>query len=412
MSKALELRQKRANLVRQAREVIERAEAEKREMTAEEEAQWKRIIDESEKLRGQIEMEERQAALEAELSQSQGTVAAHRDPLGGGASENRANPRDTEEYRAAFRRFLLGGRESLAPEEFRALQAADKTLGGFIVAPQQFVTTLLKAVDNQVFIRQWATKFQIERAESLGEPVLDSDPADADWTTELATGSEDNSMAFGKRELTPHPVAKRIKVSNRLLRVGVQDVEALVRDRLAYKFAITHEKAFLLGNGVNQPLGVFVASSQGISTARDVSNGNTSTAITFDGLKSAKYSIKQQYWARLRWMFHRNAVEQLAKIKDSNGQYIWKDDVAEGEPDRLLGFPVFMSEYVPNTFTTGQYVGILGDFSQYQIVDALDMQIQRLVELYAETNQTGFIGRQESDGMPVMEEAFARVKLA
>ncbi len=412
MSKVLELRQKRANLVNQAREVLERAEAEKREMTAEEETQWKKIIDESEKLRRQIEMEERQAALEAEFSQSQGTMAAHREQPGSGTSENRANPRDTEEYRAAFRRFLLGGRESLTSEEFRALQAADKTLGGFIVAPQQFVGTLLKAVDNLVFIRQWATKFQIERAESLGEPVLDSDPADADWTTELATGTEDNSMAFGKRELTPHPVAKRIKVSNKLLRVGVQDVEALVRDRLAYKFAITHEKAFLLGNGVNQPLGVFVASSQGISTARDVSNGNTSTTITFDGLKSAKYSIKQQYWARLRWMFHRNAVEQLAKIKDTNGQYIWKDDVAEGEPDRLLGFPVFMSEYVPNTFTTGQYVGILGDFSQYQIVDALDMQIQRLVELYAETNQTGFIGRQESDGMPVMEEAFARVKLA
>ena len=38
--------------------------------------------------------------------------------------------------------------------------------------------------------------------------------------------------------------------------------------------------------------------------------------------------------------------------------------------------------------------------------------VQRLVELYAETNQTGFIGRVETDGMPVLAEAFARVKLA
>jgi HK97 family phage major capsid protein len=71
-----------------------------------------------------------------------------------------------------------------------------------------------------------------------------------------------------------------------------------------------------------------------------------------------------------------------------------------------------MSEYAPNTFTTGLYVGLIGDWSQYWIVDALDLTIQRLVELYAETNQTGFIGRMETDGAPVLAEAFARVKLA
>jgi HK97 family phage major capsid protein len=40
------------------------------------------------------------------------------------------------------------------------------------------------------------------------------------------------------------------------------------------------------------------------------------------------------------------------------------------------------------------------------------MQVQRLNELYAETNQVGFIGRLETDGAPVLEEAFVRVKLA
>ena len=67
-----------------------------------------------------------------------------------------------------------------------------------------------------------------------------------------------------------------------------------------------------------------------------------------------------------------------------------------------------ISEFVPNTFPTGQYVGILGDFSNYWIADALSMQVQRLNELYAETNQVGFIGRLETDGAPVLEEAFVR----
>ena len=82
-----------------------------------------------------------------------------------------------------------------------------------------------------------------------------------------------------------------------------------------------------------------------------------------------------------------------------------------GEPDRLLGLPYFESEFVPNTFTTGLYVGILGDFSYYWIADDIQMQVQRLVELYAETNQVGLILRAATDAMPVLEEAFVRVKL-
>jgi len=261
-----------------------------------------------------------------------------------------------------------------------------------------------------VFIRQRATKYRLPTAASLGAASLAADPEDGAWTTELATGTEDGTMSFGNRELNPHPLAKRIKMSNKLLRMA-SGVDGLVRQRLAYKFGVTQEKAFLTGNGVNQPLGVFTASANGVTTARDVSTGNTATSVTFDGLIEAKYSLKGQYWQRADWLFHRDVLKQIAKLKDGDGEYIWRQSVRDGEPDMLLGRPVMMSEFAPNTLTTGQYVGMLGDFSQYWIADALDFQIQVLKELYAETNQTGFIGRLESDGMPVLPEAFARVKL-
>jgi len=162
---------------------------------------------------------------------------------------------------------------------------------------------------------------------------------------------------------------------------------------------------------VNQPLGLFTASANGVTTARDVSTGNTTTSMTFDGLIEAKFSLKGAYWNRADWLFHRDAVKQIAKLKNGEGDYIWRESVRVGEPDMLLGRPVMMSEFAPNTFTANLYVGMLGDFSQYWIADALDFQVQVLKELYAETNQTGYIGRLESDGMPVLAEAFARVKL-
>jgi HK97 family phage major capsid protein len=246
----------------------------------------------------------------------------------------------------------------------------------------------------------------------MGVPTLDADPADADWTSELATGSLDTTMAFGKRELKPHPLAKQVKASNKLLRASAIGPEALVRDRLAYKFAVTEEKTFLTGSGNQQPLGLFTASADGVPTSRDVSTGNTATAITADGLIEAKYTLKAAYWPRARWIFSTTAVKNVRKLKDGNGQYLWAPGLAGGTPDTILDVPYSVSEYAPATFTTGLYVGLIGDLSKYWIVDALTLTVQRLVELYAATNQTGFIGRAEVDGAPVLAEAFVRVKLA
>jgi HK97 family phage major capsid protein len=293
------------------------------------------------------------------------------------------------------------------------LRAEDDVSGGYLRAPMQMATALIQALDSAVAIRQLATKFSIPNAESLGVPSLDADPADAQWTSELATGNEDSFMAFGKRELHPRPLAKRLKVNNKLLR-QVPSAEAVVRERLAYKFAVTEERAFMTGDGAGEPLGLFTASTLGIPTTRDVSTDNTATTITADGLINAKYSLKAQYQQspNLRWLFHRDAVKMIRKLKDGNSQYIWQPGLASDRPDTILETPVIMSEFAPNTFTAGLYVGMIGDFSHYWIADAMSLSIQRLVELYAETNQVGFIGRLECDGMPVLAEAFARVTLA
>lgn len=399
-----ELREKRGKLIHDARALLEKAKTEKRNLTSEEDALYERLMKEQDELRGQIAREEKLVELERESA----TRAACEPQQGG------SKPSATTEERQlqGLRNWMRGNAHGDGMQEFRALQADADVSGGFIVTPQQFVAQLIKAVDNEVFIRGLANIIPVPNAQSLGAPSLNTDPDDADWTSELATGSEDSAMAFGKRELTPHPLAKRIKVSNKLLRIGQLNPEGLVMSRLAYKFGVSQEKGFMTGNGSGQPLGLFTASANGISTSRDVSTGNTTTSIQTDGLLEAKYSLKAQYQRTARWIFHRDAVKQIAKLKDGEGQYLWKESVRVGEPDILMGLPFMMSEYAPNTFTTGLYVGILGDYRHYWIADSMTMQMQRLAELYAESNQTGFIGRLETDGMPVLEEAFARVKLA
>lgn len=426
-----ELLEKRANLINEARKILETAEAEKREMSQEEQNRWDAIWAEEGRLSERIKKAEQLEHAERTLGQrldpirhSEQVPGETRDELvtwesralremaSGGAMEmDEIAHLMTPEYSRAFGSWLrrLPG-QRLAADEARALQGDADIYGGYLYAPVQFVDRLIAAVDNLVYMRQWATVMPVTDGESLGAPSLDNDPADPTWTSELLIGSEDSTMSVGKRELNPHPLAKYIKVSRKLMR-KVPSVEGLITGRLGYKFAVVEENAFLNGTGANQPLGVFVASSNGIGTGRDVSTGNTDTEIRFDGLIEAKYTLKPQYWPRAKWLFHRDGQKQIAKLTDGEGQYIWRESVRVGEPDRLLGLSTFMSEYAPNTFTTGLYVGLLGDWSYYWIADSLQMEMQRLDELFAATNQVGFVGRLESDGMPVLEEAFVRVKL-
>lgn len=392
-----EMRQKRAALIGEVRKIQEASVG--GVLSADDLSKVAKLEADIESLAQSAAVAERNEKREAELR----AVPENRVTGTGG---------DDKEARAAkhvedFRNFLIRG-------ERRDLSADTASEGGNIVAPQQFVAQVIKAMDNQVFVRQLATKYTLGSFANIGVPTITADPADADWTTEVAAVSNDTALAFGKRTMAPNMLTKGIKVSIKLLEVATLPAEQIVADRLAYKFAVSQEKAFLTGTGSGQPLGLFTASASGISTGRDVATDNTSSAFTFDGLMNAVMSCKQQYRRTGSWILHRDAVKMARKIKtgiSGDTTYVWQPSVQVGQPDTLLGFPVYESEYAPSTFTTGLYVGLFGDLSKYWIVDQLPYTVQRLVELYAGTNQVGFIGRMSSDGAPVDELAFARVKL-
>jgi HK97 family phage major capsid protein len=284
--------------------------------------------------------------------------------------------------------------------------------GGYLVAPEQFSATVITRLQNTVALRPLCTIIQVPKAASVGVPAFDDTPVAASWTSELSIGSE-QSIEFAKRELTPHPLATYCKASKKLIRLATTDVSAFIAEQLSYGFAVAEEQAFMTGTGVAQPLGLFTASAMGIGTDRDVSTDNTATQIRADNLIEVCHTLKSQYRSSksCRWIFSRTAVKQIRKLKDGSGDYLWKMGLAAGNPSTILDIPYIESEYAPATFTSGQYVGILGDLRFFYVADSLDFEIQVLTELYAANNQNGYIARRETDGMPVLSEAFVRVKL-
>jgi HK97 family phage major capsid protein len=322
-----------------------------------------------------------------------------------------ADPKEVKFYND-FKNYLITA--EMTPE-LKAHQADNPAAGGFLIPPMQWVDQFVVNLKNNVWMRGMATVFPLTHGESMGAPALDTDIADPTWTAEISSVTETSDLAFGRRELKPRQIAQLVKISRRLLRQA-PNAEAIIMDRMAYKFAIVEENAFLNGTGSEQPLGVFTASSQGVTTSQDTTCANA-TSVVADDFINCKHNTKAQYWDKGAWIFHRDIIKAARKLKDNNNNYIWATGFGpglgfQGNAPSILDRPYYISEYAPNTLTTGLYVGIFGDFSKYWICDALNMEIQVLSELYAATSQYGYIGRRETDGMPVLAEAFQRMKLA
>lgn len=463
MDKIKKLREERAKLINDQRAILNLAQEEKRDLSADEntnyenmEKRFDEITDEINGLTKEVEKIEADELRRKKLEDKEKMLQSSQyqpltpDPNANDDDQGKRNIPEFAEYRVSekynelienyrkskgyrklasveylnsFKRYLIEGDHLTAEHrnvlfstdvDFRALQADDDKSGGYLVAPEQLVVSIIQELDNRVFVRQYANVIPLPNAASLGAPARDNDVGDTTWTSEIKTGGMDTDLDFDKRSLTPHPLARGIKASRKLIRIAMIDIGAYIAQRFGYKLGTVEENAFLNGSGVNQPLGVFTSSDHGISSARDVSTGNTTTGITADGLINCQMGLKSQYrnLASCRWCFHRDGIKMIRKLKDGEGQYLWKMGIADGKPDTILGKPYEESEYAPSTFTTGKIVGIIGDWAQYWIADSLAMEIQVVDQLYAATNQMGYFCRKETDGMPVLEEAFSRVVLA
>ena len=398
---SLEIRdliEKRNRAATQAREFLDKASTEKRDLSEDENKQIESWLTEAEKHRKDIDQRQRLAAVEvattAMVTEAE-KVTASGDELAQRQFINMLQKRDI------FHGF--------GATEKRDVLISNDEKGGYWV-PSLFQETIRKVMDASTFMTKICTvTMGVPPEADMGIPTLDTDPADFDWTSEVASATADTTMAAGKRTLKTNLSSKLIKVSMAMLQRR-PEVASFIIDRLTYKQAVTLEKAALTATGAGRPLGVFTANSAGVSTARDVSTGNTSTAITADGLINAKFGMRPVYFGRSAWIGHTDFVKAAALLKDGENRYMFALATQPNIPDQLLGRPVYVSEFAPNTFTTGLYVGIIGDFTQYEIASS-NMSVQRLDEKYADTNQVGFIGRQWADGMPVFGEAFARVTL-
>lgn len=341
--------------------------------------------------------------------------------------EVRAGQCGSHDYQEAFGDYIRTGRAMSPLREVQgngglassqAIQSDRGPQAGFLIASEQFAAGILKEVDDLLFIRMWAKIHSVREAGSLGITCRDKRANTFGWGAELQVQNPDTKLKYGKRTLSPHPLTGSAQISRDLMRRTLGGAEAEVRSELSRDASEVMEDAYMTGDGVGKPLGLFTPSDDGISTSRDVNTG-ANDGFTLDGLLMGKYSLKSQYRrgqrGPVRWLIHRLGIRKVVLLKDLNGQPLFRIGAGVQQDtqlpeDEMLGFPVDESERCPSTYTAGQYVAMLCNYRYYEIADALDMEIQVLDQIAARQNLIEYIGRLKTDGMPTLQEAFVRFK--
>lgn len=423
--------QERADLINKATVLFDRAKANGDQWTGEDEAEFNRLHDAADAKKTEIEAAKTAAAREqrhtvavGSLTESRGRRVPASDPGVGSADRNagptfRGQPmrlpngspvarRAGVEYAAAFGAYLADG----VPQA--ALQTDIDNQGGYL-APPQYVAELVAEMDSTFWMRRLARVLPPTTSPKVTMPRRTARMSAFVWGSELQEVTPNTGYRLGTYDLTPHYMSGEIEVSNDLMAAASISPESIVRGEMIHHAGELEEQAFLYGTGDREPLGVFAVDSQGIPASRDVTGVITTVDVFYD----AKFSLREPYLRSnsLRWLFHRYAVRNLAKFKNSQNDPLWVTSAREGEPDRFCGVPVAMSEYAPSgvasdgVFTSGDYFGAIGDFGYYDILDGLDMGITRHTDShYNRRNMVGFIVRRKVDGCPRHAEAFARVK--
>ncbi len=392
------LKEQRAGLFDQMRDLTLQAEADSRDLTAEESQEFDRMETDA------ATLEKRAGRMEKLLGigpivrrQTDGSDSGDGDDAGGEPTapktfaeyrEQRAGirPQDTDEYRSVFfKAFSESG--PLTSDEYRVLSKASAGAGLNLV-PTAFSNTLIDSLRDFGVMRQVSTIDTTDSGEAIQYPTVTTHGV-ATWTAENAAYTASDEV-FGQTTLNAYKAATLIKVSEELLADSAFDLERYIRGEFGLRVGVLENTAYVAGDGTGKPTGITTQASAGITAA-------SATTVTADELIDLYHSLLPPYRRNAVWLMKDSTIKIVRKLKDTTNQYLWQTALVAGQPDTLLGRPVYADPDMPAA-TTGLVSVLFGDFAYYHIRDVNGVLFQRLNELYAENGQIGFRAAHRTDG--------------
>lgn len=379
MAKLHELKEKRNTIAKEMRNMHEKAGD--TPWTDEQRNEWKKAKGELDAIDEQIQREEQLRALDDIDARNN---APKKTPT--------QEPGSLDERRsAAFNTFLRSGREGLNAEErkilaeMRAQGTSTGEAGGYTVPTTMLnrVSESMKACGGLAAICQIMTT---ENGDAINWPTSDGTAEEGELIGEnTATGEDDiefSSASLGAKKLS----SKVIRVSNELLNDSGIDIEAFISNRISMRLWRGESKYLVQGTGAGlQPKGLNTSVTGTVAASG-------AAAFTWKDFNALKHAVDPAYRAMpgFRVAFNDNTLKLASDMEDAQGRPLWLPAVAGLAPATILGMQYAIDQSIDN-IAAGKKFAFAGDFNRFIIRRIKYMVLRRLVERYAEFDQTGFL---------------------
>jgi HK97 family phage major capsid protein len=342
MKNLLKLRQNKAELIALSKNILTKAETEKRSINEAENTQLS-------ELRSQL------TAIATHIEHAQ-IVADEERSLIGEVTEKRTTDKPSN---AELRAFVQTG-------DIRSLSVGVNADGGFAVIPtlDRNIEVLLR--EESVFRKNAMVKpcssKSYKKLVSVGGTATD-------WAAESDTRNETATSKLEEVEIPVNSLYAYPKTTQELLDWSDFDVSGWLESEVSAESSLKEETAFFVGDGVKKAKGILTYTRSldvdGVRTFGQIQEISSTAigVIDFDDLINLQHSIAIAYRKNCKWYMSDAMALVLRKLKNADGDYIWKDSLVEGQPDTLLGKPVEISDHM------GQEV-MFADLSKaYYIID-------------------------------------------
>ncbi|MFW8589824.1 phage major capsid protein [Glaciecola sp. 2405UD65-10] len=312
-------------------------------------------------------------------------------------------------YQEAFDTFVRNGGSELTGEqrklmnETRAQSVGTDAKGGYTV-PVEFRNEVIEKMKSYGGLASVCQILNTINGQTIEWATTDGTSEEGELLGENAEASEED-VTFGTENLGAKKLSSKIiRISNELLNDSGVSIEALLTGRIASRLGRGESKYAVQGTGAGlQP--------KGLNTSVTLSQAAAaSAAITYSDLMNLKHKVDPSYrnGPSVRFGFNDNTFKAIKLLKDSQNRPLWLPSIAGVAPSTIDGDEFFIDQAIED-IGTGNSSAFYGDFNRFILRRVQYMTLKRLVERYAEFDQTGFLAFHRFD--TVLEDTSAIGKL-
>jgi HK97 family phage major capsid protein len=304
----------------EAKALLDTAAAEKRELSAEESEKYARINDDLNSRSAIIKQ------LQDDEAREQRFVEATRDIK---RSENVAPKQDD----AAVIRSLARG--EVRSFEFEKRDVVTTSTGAPV--PTSFYDQIVEHMVVVGPMLETSTMIRTAGGEALQVPRT-SAYSTATLTAQGSAFSESDPTFQAFVTLNAYKYGFLVQVSREMLDDSGVDLLGFLAREAGIGIGVAVNTALTTGTDSTLPNGIVTAASSGVTGSTGVSG-----AFTADNLIDLAYSVNSAYrrMPGTGWQMSNTALAATRKLKDTYGQYLFQPSLQAGQPDQLLGFPIY-----------------------------------------------------------------------